>query len=317
MPFHCENNANWRAIQRGRFNRNTMSLAEFYNESCGESFDHGQKLVSVTDLRNAAVLPDKHERRYHLQQIKSGRYLHWGMGIDWGGGGASGISRTAFAFAGLRADGVIEVFSGYRSDTPNDFNLEASRARDMFGYYNCEFMAMDFHGTGNRQRYDKILEFGLPRRRLIPISYLRVGNGAVAKWVGEDRKERIPQHVQMNKARSFLILSHLIRSGRVLFFKYDYVNKEHPGLLRDFTALAEDKVKLKQKGEIYSVIHVPQAGPDDFADAVNYAVGGIFIIVGEWPDTGAITSVADLTPEQQRMIDPQYQDTNFDWYDQD
>jgi hypothetical protein len=237
------------------------------------------------------------------------------MGIDWGGGGASGISRTAFAFAGLRSDGVVEVFSGYRSDTPNDFNLEASRARDMFRYYNCRFMAMDFHGTGNRQRYDKVLEFGIPRRVVVPISYLRVGNGAVAKWVPDDMKERIPRHVQMNKARSFLILSHLIRAGRVLFFKYDYAGKDHPGLLRDFTALAEDKVKLKQKGEIYTIIHNAQAGPDDFADAVNYAVGGIFTLQGEWPDTGSITSIADLTEEQQRAIDPMYQDTNFDWYE--
>jgi hypothetical protein len=176
---------------------------------------------------------------------------------------------------------------------------------------------MDFHGTGNRLRYDKLLEFRLPRKRLIPISYLRVGNGAISKWVGENHKERIPQHVQMNKTRSFLILSHLIRAGKVLFFKYDYVNKDNPGLLRDFTALAEDKVKMKQKGEIYTIIHVPQAGPDDFADAVNYAVAGLFIIQGEWPDTGSITSIADLTEEQQRMIDPMYQDTNFDWYDVD
>jgi hypothetical protein len=317
MPFHCEDNANWLELQKGRFNRNVMSQAEFYNESCGESFDHGQKLISVTDLRNAATLPHKHERDLHLKNINAGRYLYWGIGIDWGGGGASGISKTAFAFAGLRSDGIVEVFSGYRSNTPNDFNLEASRARDMFRYYRCTFMAMDFHGSGNRQRYDKMLEFGIPKQKVIPISYLRVGNGAIARWIRDDLKERIPQHVQMNKTRSFLLLSHLIRAGKVRFFQYDYIDKERPGLLRDFTALAEDKVKMKHKGEVYYITQVPQAGPDDFADAVNYAVAGLYIVHGQWPDTGAITSIADLTPEQQKMIDPKFQDMNFDWYSEE
>jgi hypothetical protein len=315
MPFHCENEENWQVIQRCRFNRNKMSQAEFYNEVCGESYDHGQKLISVTDLRAASVLPARNRRSDHLREIQTGKYLDWGMGVDWGGGGASGISRTAFAFAGLRSDGVVEVFSGYRSDTPNDFNLEGSRARDMMQYYGCEFMAIDFHGSGNRLRYDKVLEFGIPRNRVIPISYVRVGNGAVAKEKPADYKERIPEHIQMNKARSFIILSHLIRAGRILFFQYDYLNKEHPGLLRDFTALTEDRVKLKQKGEIYTVIHDPKVGPDDFADAVNYVVGGLFIRNGGWPDTGFITSIADLTEEQQRAIDPMYRDTDFDWFD--
>jgi len=239
------------------------------------------------------------------------------MGIDWGGGGLKGISKTAFAFAGLRSDGVIEVFSGFRSQTPNNFNLEANRARDIAYTYGCRFSAMDFHGPGNRLRWDKLLETGFPKSMTMPISYTRVGNGAVARLVPEDRKERIPAHIQLNKARSFLMLSQLIRSGRIRFFRYDYKNKEYPGLLHDFTALAEDRVKMKQKGEIYTVIHVPAIGPDDFADAVNYVVCGLYQRHGSWPDTGSIMTVADLTPEQQAAIDPKYRDENIDWFRRD
>jgi len=314
MPFHCENQQAWTTLQQYRFNRNRASLAEFYNEICGESYDHGAKLISVTDLRHASVLGPREDLESHLKAIRSGRYIDWGMGIDWGGGGINGISKTVFAFAGLRSDRVIEIFSGFRSQTPNNFNLEASRAKDIALTYRCQFMAMDFHGPGNRLRWDKMLEIGIPKNMTIPIAYTRVGNGAVAKTVPEDRKERIPRHVQLNKARSFLTISQLIRSGRIRFFQYDYKSKEFPGLLNDFTSLAEDRVKLKQAGEVYTIVHVPTIGPDDFADAVNYVVCALFTRAGKWPDTGSIMTIADLTPEQQALIDPKYRDENLDWF---
>jgi hypothetical protein len=314
MPFHCESDQAWTTLQQYRFNRNKASEAEFYNEICGESYDHGAKLISVTDLRHVAVLPPREDFETQLKIIQSGRYVDWGMGIDWGGGGVSGISKTAFAFAGLRSDGVIEVFSGHRSQIPNNFNLEANRARDLALTYKCKFMAMDFHGPGNRLRWDKMLETGFPKSLTMPISYTRVGNGAVAKKVPEDRKERIPAHIQLNKARSFLTISQLIRSGRIRFFQYDYKSKEFPGLLNDFTSLAEDRVKLKQAGEVYTIVHVPTIGPDDFADAVNYVMCGLFTRAGSWPDTGSIMTIADLTPEQQAAIDPKYRDENLDWF---
>ena len=314
MPFHCEDQQGWTTLQQYRFNRNRASEAEFYNEICGESYDHGAKLISVTDLRHAAVLGPREDLDAHLAAIRAGRYVDWGMGIDWGGGGLSGISKTAFAFAGLRGDGVVEVFSGFRSQTPNDFNLEANRAKDIAYTYKCRFIAMDFHGPGNRLRWDKMLELGIPKSMTIPVSYTRVGNGAISRTVPEDRKERVPQHVQLNKARSFLTISQLIRSGRIRFFQYDYKSKEFPGLLYDFTSLAEDRVKLKQAGEVYTIIHVPTIGPDDFADAVNYVICGLFNRAGSWPDTGSIMTIADLTPEQQAMIDPKYRDENLDWF---
>lgn len=317
MPFHCESDQAWTTLQQYRFNRNKASEAEFYNEICGESYDHGQKLISVTDIRKVALLPPREEFDTHIRAIQSGRYVDWGMGIDWGGGGIKGISKTAFAFAGLRSDGVIEVFSGFRSQTPNNFNLEANRARDIAYSYKCRFMAMDFHGPGNRLRWDKLLETGVPKNMTMPVSYTRVGNGAVARSVPEDRKERIPAHVQLNKARSFLTISQLIRSGRIRFFRYDYKSKEFPGLLNDFTSLAEDRVKLKQAGEVYTIIHVPAIGPDDFADAVNYVICGLFTRAGSWPDTGSIMTIADLTPEQQAILDPKYRDDSLDWFVKD
>jgi hypothetical protein len=314
MPFHCDSQDAWTELQQYRFNRNKAAEAEFYHECCGESYDHGSKLISVTDLRQAALLPPRSEQTEHLKAIRDGRYKDWGMGVDWGGGGMSGLSKTAFAFAGMRNDGIIEVFSGYRSQTPNDFNLEADRTKSLRNTYQCRFLAMDFNGPANRMRWDKLLEIGIPSKITIPISYLRVGNGAVVQADPPNRKELIPGHLQLNKTRAFLGLSHLIRTKKILFFQYDYKNRESPGLLYDFTSLVEERVPLRQKGEIYTIIHVPTIGPDDFANAVNYVVCALYFRNGGWPDTREISTLADLTPEQQRMIGSKYRDTDMDWF---
>jgi hypothetical protein len=314
-PLYCENPKKWTELQQLRINRNKMSEAQFYNECCGESFDHGAKLISVTDLRTAAVLEPRTDHQTHMKNIIANRYIDWGLGVDWGGGGMSGISKTAVAVGGLRSDGIVEVFAGQRLHEPNAFDLEATRVKDVFLQYRAQFVAMDFHGSGNRLRYDRQLKTGLPFDKIYPISYTRVGNSDVVKHVFADRKEGIPEHFQANKTRSFLILSHLIQSLRVRFFKYDYVSRENPGLLNDFTALAEDRVELKQAGEVYTVVHAREIGPDDFANAVNYLVCGLFIRRGYWPDVGAVTTVADLTPEQQMRIDPKaWRDEGLGWF---
>ena len=313
MTFHCERQDAWDTIQSHRWNENIVSKAQFYNETCGESYDHGQKLISVTDLRKVTVLPKKTDKDTHFRWIKQGRYKNWGVGIDWGGGGISGISKTAFALAGMRADGIIEVFTGYRSNTPNDFNLEASRTRDICNMFQCRFLAHDYLGGGNL-RHSKLLDFGLPQQFIIPMCYANIGHGAIALKTPPVPESLIPARVQMHKARSLLILSFLIRARRVQFFEYDYVSPEDPGLLNDFTSLAEEIVPMKTVGDDYRIIHVPALGPDDFAQAVNYAVCALYTMEGGYPDTGSIMSVADLSPEQRESLSSAFQDKNFDWF---
>ena len=313
MTFHCEDNAAWTKMQQHRFNQNIMSVAKFYNEICGESYDHGQKLISVTDLRNAALLSPKTDKTTHLQWIRSGRYVDWGVGIDWGGGGQEGISKTAYALAGLRADGVVEVFTGFRSNTPNDFNLEASRTIDICKTFQVKFAAMDFNGSANAIRRSKVIDHGYPAKNIRPIMYTNVKD--IARVVGA--KETTPAHIQVNKARSFMLLSQLIRALRVRFFTFDFKSSEEPGLLNDFTALAEEKIEMKSVGDVHRVIHVSTAGPDDFAHAVNYAVCALFVRQGSFPDAGSILTLGDLTPDQQKNLEPALRDRDFSWFYED
>jgi hypothetical protein len=310
MTFHCENDAAWTKLQQYRFNQNIMSVAKFYNEICGESYDHGQKLVSVTDLKHASVLPPRTAIKTHIQNIMAGRYIDHGLGVDWGGGGQDGTSKTAIALAGLRADGIVEVFTGFRSNTPNDYNLEASRTLDICNQFQAKFIAVDFNGPANALRRSKLVDHGYPSNKIAPIAYTVIKS--IAKPVGAHKD--MPSHLQVNKARSFLFLAQLIRSLRLRFFAYDFLSSEEPGLLNDFTALAEEKLEVKSVGDIHRVIHVATAGPDDFAHAVNYAVCALFSRFGSFPDAGSIMTIGDLSADQQKAIEPTLRDKNFAWF---
>jgi hypothetical protein len=105
----------------------------------------------------------------------------------------------------------------------------------------------------------------------------------------------------------------LIRAKRVQFFEYDFKSRDNPGLLNDFTSLAEEKIPIKRAGDVYTIVHVPEIGPDDFAEAVNYFVCGLFARRGKWPDLGAIMSAADLSEDQEARINGTFDSSDTDW----
>jgi len=311
VPFICESHKQWQILQSKRMNRNKMTIAQFYNECCGESYDHGAKLVSVTDLKNAAKLPSRFEIKILQERIKAGRYVEVGLGVDWGGGGLSGISKTAIAAGGLRADGIVEIFFGHRSDTPNAHDLEAKKVMEIYRLFNASFVAMDWQSDGGALRRSYQIAAGLPPNKALPMRYARIGQGAIIKPIPQ--VQDIASHLQINKAKSFLALSHLIRSEMVLFFEYDFMSRENPGLLNDFTSLAEERIPIKRAGDVYTIVHVPAIGPDDFAEAVNYLVWGLFHRRGRLPDLGAILTAADLTDEQDERVRGTYNLDQLDW----
>ncbi|MDR3232159.1 MAG: phage terminase large subunit family protein [Planctomycetaceae bacterium] len=314
LPFHNKDPKAWSILQTYRLNRERMSLAGFHNEVCGESYDLNMRLFTVTDIRNAAVLPDKHEFQTHIKWINENKYQDWLIGVDWGGGGLSGISTTSFALCGLRPNGIIEVFSGYRSSDPNNFNLEARRLKDTYVNFKARAIACDFQGAG-RMRFDKLLEIGLPVKNLYPIEFGNLGNGAVAKHVRFNKKENIPEHHELNKTRGLLLMSHLIKSAQIRFFEYDNNGENDPGLLRDFSNLVEDKFERKGLGEIYRIMRDPRGGSDDFAMACLYGSMGLYIRNGFPKNIGGILSRADLSEEQQKAVDPNFMnDMSFDWF---
>ena len=268
MPMHYADPDKWSVLLSKRDN---ITEHMFLNEVCGESSDQGFKLITLDELRYAAVL---HENKLdsaiqlsrHYQTTKI-------LAIDWGGGGENPlktgqmfISYTVYAIMTLLPDGSIHVLFGHRSKTPHDPHREARMAIELAGQFGCQFIVHDYSGAGSL-REKIVVDAGYPLDRLVPMWYVPTASQAAMRYVPGTRQHP-RSHYKVDKARSLYYTCEAIRKGFIKFFLMDYVSRQDPGLLWDFLALVEDKVPTKAPRDLYRIIRSHNMS-DDFAQAVN------------------------------------------------
>jgi hypothetical protein len=280
MPMHYGDPDKWQILlgkQQGAFN---TPANVFYNEVCGESYDTGSKLVSMTDLKKAAVLNEKTLPKA-LEHAKKAQYTHRILAIDWGGGGAEKVSFTVYAVLGMRADGKIEVIYGYRSLTPHDETREALIALQLMGKFQCTHIAHDYTGAGKlREKF--IVDAGVPLERIISCWYVPAASQGIMRYV--PASENHPRdHYKMDKSASLALTCNQIKQGGILFFQYDHKGKDNAGLLHDFLALTEEHSNSNFGRDRYMIIRQDKQ-TDDFAQAVNIGVCSLYYKSQWWPN---------------------------------
>lgn len=298
MPMHYNNSEKWSIMQGKRQGFGNTSQPVFYNEVCGESFDTGAKLLTVTDLRKAACL---HENTIEEAVKHIGDYTQRIVAVDWGGGGADETSFTAVAVLGWLPDGKIDVIYGWRSLTPNNPVLEAQLVLDIMKRFLATHMVHDFAGAG-AIRETIITQAGLPENRSIPVAYARVTVGPMIKYVPLNENTGKRSHHVVDKTRSLQFTCELIKHKHIRFFAFDYKNPDNKGLLYDFLALIEDRVDSRMGQELCTIIRNKKAGPDDFAHAVNIGVCSLCHANEHWPDIALMTQT-EVHPDVLHKID--------------
>jgi hypothetical protein len=299
MPIHHEDPERWKELLGKREGRNNTSPAMFDNEVLGESCDQGIKLVTKTDLMNAACLPIDNDPLGRSEPTvavnMAGNYLLRVMGVDWGGGGDSTkkagksliVSYTKIAIACLKADGKIDVIYGRKLLTPALQLEEATEVLKAFVRFRCNFLAHDYNGAGSG-REALIVGAGLPLEQVAPLVYNRTAAQNILIYHKSEAVHSRDYWI-LDKARSLVLTCHMIKHGLIRFFKYDYQNKDNQGLLHDFLALTENKIEMARGRDIYTIIRA--AGQeDDFAHAVNFACSIIWHHSG-WPDTASVANL--------------------------
>lgn len=300
MPMHYANAEAWGALVGKRQGRGNTRINVFYNEVCGESYDAGSKLVTVADLKAAAVLPVKNdpEGRNARRFLEGRRYLAKILAADWGGGGLAPngkelISFTCLAAMGIRYDGRIDVFWGLRSLTPHDHVREAGLCRTAMSRLGLSHLVHDY-GGGGHGRETLIHQAGLPWEQIVPIQLGRTGIGTLL--VTHEADEFHPRHFYVaDKPRSLLLTCHQIRYGMIRFYEYDYQNSDDRGLLQDFMALVEMKIDTRLGGDLYTIVRTPESS-DDFAQAVNLGALALYKMTNMWPNLAAVVR-GELSPE--------------------
>jgi hypothetical protein len=291
MPMHYANSEKWEVLLGKQAGRGNTPIHVFFNEVCGESYDSGSKMVTITDLKRAAICPWPNRVDEATKRINE--YVYRVCAVDWGGGGTSKKktgdvhsdlmyqSYTSIAVMGMLPSGRIDVIYGFRSLHPHAHVREAKIIMGMMAKFHCSHLVHDYTGAGT-VRETVIHQAGLPTNRIIPVALRGAAKGNIFQY--KEATELHPRdHFQCDKPRSLNITAQMIKSGALCFFEYDHVSNDDPGLLHDFLNLIEEKSESRTGSDIYTVIRDP-SGPDDFAQAVNLGTMLLCQMSGKWPD---------------------------------
>lgn len=256
------------------------STGKFYNECLGEAYDMAYKLFSIEDLRKAAVL---NKNTIEEAERVSRRYQVLVLGIDWGGGGDDGVSRTKGAIVGLAEDGVADVIFGFGFQPSTDRIAEGRAIVEIAARCNVHLIAHDFGGGIGTASEAAITHNGWPLDRIVPIKYSGVDTAELRPTYHQPNDERIRGHYSVHKSKSLQFLSQAVRYGKMRFFEYDYKSRDEPGHLHDFLSLVEDKIDTPTGTNFY-IRRSSKTVCDDFSAATNFAALCLWQYTSSWPE---------------------------------
>lgn len=293
LPMHYASPEKWQKLVDKMNGKGNTPIHVFYNEVCGESWDSGSKLITVTDLKKAACLP--WERTLEQAKNNSEGYIHKFCSVDWGGGGVSKgksdlalQSYTSIAVCGLAPDGHVDIIYGFRSMNPHDHVREAKLILGIMSSFHCSHLVHDYTGAGT-VRETILRQAGLNLNNILPVAYTGPAKGGIILYKpATDNHPRA--HYTMDRNRAINYCCQFIKSNVIRFFKYDYRGSEDVGLLHDFLNLIEDKSESGSGRDSYKILRDP-AGPDDFAQAVTMGTMMLFQMQGRWPDLSAYEDI--------------------------
>ena len=320
LPQHCEDSAAWSKLLDYREGADNMTPAKFYNEICGIPYDGSSRLITLTDLKKACILPTettkiKDAAAYVKRKLNEGVYTNVVLSVDWGGGGAKELSFTTMAVACLRYDGKIDIPFGYRSLTPHDHEREIAAILSMRKMFNCSMIVHDGEGSGSA-REAQLSMCGVPRNVFCRMFYHRLGRGSVCKWVPGDSRTGERAGYNLDKSRGLMWTVSLIKNGYINFFKYDTVDGGKLGLIDDFLSLIEDKMATRFASDVYTIMRASSsAQPDDFSACVCYAVHFFYahVLRGRYPQINylANTNITELNKDLVSLIEGEDFDFNL------
>jgi len=314
MPMHYANAEKWQTLVNKRDGKGNTPISVYYNEVCGESYDSGSKLVSLSELRRAACLPWRNKVREATQNID--HYLYRIVAVDWGGGGVSRgksdwalQSYTSAAVLGFRADGRIDVIYGYRSLHPHAHVKEAQVILGMMSHFRCSHIVHDYTGAGT-VRETVLAQAGVPMNNILPVAYTGPAKGGLIHFKPATNVHPRAHH-QMDRNRALNYCCQFIKSGIIRFFQYDYAGSEDVGLLHDFLNLIEDKTSTGTGKDKYKILRDP-AGPDDFAQAVTMGSMMLFELAKRWPN---LADYEDIEVDDATRLSVAGLNETLDWLD--
>lgn len=278
LPHHCCSSERWKDLWRV-LNDQTIPDYKKYNEYLGVPHDDGLVLLSADDMAKVAILG-----KNTLEQAKKALPRYSGrvaVGVDWGGGGISGTSRTKLAVVGLTASGKLEVVFGIEILGSASRTDEARVIFHILREIQPQWFAHDTASIGDATE-ELLVNMGYPQKKIWPMSY--VGECGGQMMVAKPPSEARPKsYYIVDKARTLLHLAQTIKTGNIAFFEMTPAYKARD-LLLDFTHLVvEEKVYIESMRSNAILVHAETNQSDDFVHAVNFARLALCSYYKSWP----------------------------------
>jgi hypothetical protein len=276
VPIHYANPRAW-ADLLNKMDNMVGGFVAFKNEILGESEDSGVKLVTREDLVKHATLGENSDE--NLTKLLP-QYDLIVMGVDWGGGGETGLSRTAVAICGYK-NGQIHVLRGIRF-REHDPLKETKVITEYIKNNRVRILAYDANPAGSLR---EILINQQIITNSIPMQYYgTVGGRLIIKpKLSLHGAGSVRNIWRIHKSRSLQLLCAAIKLGVFRFFSYTNDDPDGDNLLTHFLAIFEEKVE-HPLGEDQYLIQRNPALPDDFVHAVNFAAIAIWETTKHWPE---------------------------------
>ena len=286
MPRHYASPLKWGQLVAKMNGLGNYTQAKFMQEVVGEAFDSAYKLVSVDDLKAAGRGVGPNDPRHAAARARAYRMVV--LGVDWGGGGADGVSRTKVAAAGICPDGSAEVFYGRQYPPSTDRVAEGRDILEAARLVGAHLIAHDVQGAGAPSE-SVVNHLGWPLERLVGVAYRQSVGGRMLEY-HKPAGGRFRGFYSADKAHALQFVAMAIRAGRVRFFDYDWKGTNDPGLLHDWLALVECETETPT-GKAFRVIRSAAAGSDDFAHACAYGLMALWEYNVAWPDLSVVGRV--------------------------
>jgi len=286
FPLHCEKQASETNVEVGQkwqeilFNQEEMPTYGFYNEILGTSYDNAAELISKTALVENSTLDHDNSFAASVKLARNRKlYPYVTMGVDWGGGGESGVSRTAIAILGWKGNAKPDVIYMDRILNPLPTDQEALFIKKMATDFGVDFIADDYCGAGEAKEVI-LLHTGFPSNKLMPIAYVPSRTGKMMEYVAAEDKISRP-YIKVARTKSLTIMAALINNGYYKFPKFEsWDAKEYPNNL---LSLVQEKRDSTRGPASYFITHKPNRS-DDLAHAINYASVGYWFVTKNTPD---------------------------------
>jgi len=264
-PVHYGNPKNWKSLL---LKRELSSPATFINEVLGEACDEGQRLVSLTELKDVCILkPNSKDNG-----VDAPKYADRVLGVDWGGKGSRFQSMTAAAVACYRpVEQKIDIVFGHVFQAMTDSVIETKEIIDIANTFQCTAIAHDVAVAGE-VRLSIMRSIGVPDSRLINCRYAASGSIKSILQFVPPTDVNPTSYYNLDKSKVIAAVCLAIKNKNIRFPQFDsLLDAAGENMMNHFLAVYEESSESMFGTERRFIRRNPGM-PDDFLHAVAFAV---------------------------------------------